>query len=511
MRLFCGLCLAIFLGWMPGQGLAQQSLQFRVSLSGKVANGQVAQGPTTGRLYVFLTQDLQKQPMRGLSWFKPEPFVGLDVQGVEAGQVLEVDDRADGFPGPLSKLPFGKYRVQAVLDHDIYYPEPGAGPGNFFSSVVELDWREGTSAVVPIELDQVVPEIEYPDTDRVKFVQRKSALLSEHHGREVIDRVAVILPESYETAPERRYPVYYEVTGFGGTLRGIGRRGPNRRNRGASEGASPDVEYIRVMLTGECKYGHHVYANSAKNGPRGDALVEEMIPEIDRQFRTIADSKARYVGGHSSGGWSSLWLQVKYPDTFGGVFSSSPDPVDFRDFQGTNLYETPPQSLYVDAQGKRRPLARNGDEVSIWYEDFGKMDFALKRGGQLRSFEAVFSPLDAKGEPAEAWNWSTGYVHPEVIEHWKQYDISHVLGTEWSELGPKLAGKIHVVMGDKDTFYLEGATHRLADRLAELGSDAQIHFIPNASHNLPPEARAKLSEAMKSVFLKHYNVNGSPK
>ena len=55
----------------------------------------------------------------------------------------------------------------------------------------------------------------------------------------------------------------------------------------------------------------------------------------------VADPRASFVGGHSSGGWSSLWLQVAYPETFGGVWSTSPDPVDFRDWQGTNFTPIP--------------------------------------------------------------------------------------------------------------------------------------------------------------------------
>ena len=98
-----------------------------------------------------------------------------------------------------------------------------------------------------------------------------------------------------------------------------------------------EAEFIRVLMTGECKWGHHVYADSETNGPRGQAVIEELIPRIDEMFRTVADPRARMVGGHSSGGWSSLWLQVRYPDAFGGVWSTSPDPVDFRDYQQSNL------------------------------------------------------------------------------------------------------------------------------------------------------------------------------
>lgn len=502
IRLAPFMTMLLLIVWLTtSSATGQQSLRFEVSLDPKLATE-----PISGRLYLFLTTDPQKPPMRGGSWSKPEPMLGADVQGWLPGASQILDDQADCFPLPISQLPPGKYRLQAVLDQDIYFPHPSQGPGNFFSQVVDLDWTNPKEATIKLPLTEIVPPLELADTDRVKFIQQKSQRLSEHYGREVIDRVGIILPESYETQPDRRYPVYYEITGFGGNLRGVGRRGPNRRNTPEGE-----VEFIRVILTGECKDGHHVYANSAKNGPRGDALVEEMIPHIDANFRTIPDPRARFVGGHSSGGWSSLWLQVTYPTIFGGCFSSSPDPVDFRDFQGTNLYAEPPQSLYVDAAGNRRPLARNGQQVTIWYDDFARMDHAMKRGGQLKSFEAVFSPLDSKGNPAAAWDWSTGYVHPEVIEHWKKYDIRLQIESQWGTLRPQLAGKIHIVMGELDTFYLEGATHRLADTLRELGSDASIEFIPNASHSLPPEARAKLSEAMKQSFLKSFHADGTPR
>jgi hypothetical protein len=431
------------------------------------------------------------------------------VKNFAPGQSRVLDAAAEGFPKTLSDLAPGTYRIQALYDQDFYYPNPAAGPGNVYSRTQTADLDPAKSGAVRIVLDQVVPDPEFADTQWVKFVQRPSRLLSEFHHREVIDRVAVVLPASYYKQPDRRYPVYYEVSGFGGSLSMMSAR-HLKEPVPAAEG---DAEFIHVMLTGECKWGHHVYANSATNGPRGDALVQEMIPHIDATFRTVADSRARYVGGHSSGGWSSLWLQIAYPETFGGVWSTSPDPVDFRDFQQIDFYAKPPASVFVDELGRRRPLARRGNTPILMYDDFCKMDDVLGRGGQLRSFEAVFSPLAENGEPARLWDRSTGRVNPEIIEHWKKYDISLRLEQDWPQLKDQLAGKIHVTMGDLDTFYLEGATKLLGERLNALGSDAEIEIVPGKDHGtvLTPALRDSRQKQMTAAFLKHFNRDGTPK
>jgi pimeloyl-ACP methyl ester carboxylesterase len=500
LPLYCSLILASQMQMVSQTQLFSQSPpSFRVTLSPEVTEQAI-----DGRLYVFITSNTQKPPVQGPAWFNPEPFVGMEVRNFAPGGAIILDDAADGFPGPISQWPAGNYRVQALLDHDFYYPVPAMGPGNFTSQV--LQWNPAEQSQIDLVLDQIIPEFEYTDSQRVKFIQQNSRLLSAHFGFPVIDRAAVILPASYDDQPDRRYPVIYEVTGFGGSLRAMA-RGPSPRRASSDD----DVEFIQVMLTGECKYGHHVYANSPTNGPRGDALVEEMIPAIDALFRTIAEPPARFVSGHSSGGWSSLWLQINYPDTFGGVFSTSPDPVDFRDFQGTNLYADPPQSVYVDPAGMRRPLARRGQDILLWYDDFCRMDQVLGRGGQMRSFDAVFSPLGQDGTPERCWDPATGQVNPRIAEYWRQYDISLLLAERWEHLKDSLAGKIHIIMGDKDTFYLEGATHLLAQRLNDLNSDASVQFIPDAGHSLPASAFQQLRQRMNEKFLAVYNINGIKK
>src|SRR4029077_12942786 len=105
--------------------------------------------------------------------------------------------------------------------------------------------------------------------------------------------------------------------------------------------------------------------------------------------------------------------------------------------------------------------ARNGDQVVLWYDSFTRMDDTLKRGGQLRSFEAVFSPLGADGEPRKLYDRNTGTVDPDVARAWQAYDIHLFIESHWEKLKPLLAGRVHIFMGDHDTYYLDGATRKL--------------------------------------------------
>jgi S-formylglutathione hydrolase FrmB len=492
---------------LAASAFASEKLSFEITLP-----DAAAKQPVSGRLFVFLSTRDRGEPRFGPSWFSPEPFFAADVKDFAPGESRAIDDAADGFPDKLSTLKAGKYRVQALLDHDFYEANQAQGAGNFYSKPedVELDPAAGT--VVKLTLDQVVEPHKFPASELVQEVEFKSELLSKFHRREVIDRCGVVLPKSYNDPEhdhseerDRRYGVIYVVPGFGGN---------HRQASGYARMYLPqgedDEEFIVVMLSGQCKWGHHVYADSATNGPRGQSLVEELIPLIDEKYRTVAEPTARFVTGHSSGGWSSLWLQVAYPDVFGGVWSTSPDPVDFRDFQQVDLYADPPLSLYRDEKGERRPIARRGEEPALWYDSFGKMDDVIGRGGQLRSFEAVFSPLDKDGQPARLWDRETGRIDPAVAEAWKKYDIRLRIEENWEQLQPKLAGKLHVVMGGLDTFYLDGAVRKLKVSLEERGSDAEVEIHEGKDHGsiLSQEVQTKIRRQMAEAFRKHHPQGG---
>ena len=122
-------------------------------------------------------------------------------------------------------------------------------------------------------------------------------------------------------------------------------------------------------------------------------------------------------------------------------------------------------------------------------------------GGQLGSFEAVFSPLDQDGRPRKLWNRTTGAIDPDVAKAWEAYDIRLILERNWPVLGPKLKGKLHVIMGDLDTFYLEGARQAAEGVAARLESDAVVEIVPDRDHGtlLDVELAERLDREMNAA------------
>jgi Putative esterase len=501
--LLCGFFLVA--GWPASiaRGANAEPPQWTVEVE---FSPQVRQEPFSGRVYLFFSEQMDA-PRLGPNWFQPEPFLAREVKDWKPGEVLTFSnallDKTLVYPRELAKLDLTGDRVQAVARFNPLDRNVGTGAGNGFSSVQTIPSNPAPANPAPantpvrLVIDQTVPEREFHETRWAKELAVRSKLLSDFHKRDVELKAAVLLPASYYEQPQRRYPVIFQIPGFGGThLMGSSGQPVQENNQDG-------VEFLRVMLDPSCPLGHHVFADSANNGPVGEALIKEIIPALDKQYRTIPEPSARFLTGHSSGGWSSLWLQVAYPDFFGGVWSTAPDPVDFRDFQRINLYQ-PGENMYQDAEGKPRPLARGGGLVTIWYRDFDHMETVLGPGGQLHSFEAAFSPRGANGKPVRVWNRETGEIDTAAAKNWEKYDIRLILERNWKTLGPKLQGKLHVFMGDQDTFYLDGATKLLKQSLEKLPGDAvvEIHAGKNHGSLMTAQLRDRIRQEMTEAFLK---------
>jgi enterochelin esterase-like enzyme len=472
-----------------GRATAKAPLEFQLTFAQAVSDK-----PFTGRVYVMLSKNPLKAVPNGPNWFKPEPFFARDVKNWKPDEPINLGPDCLAHPEPLPRLAKGTWYVQAILDFDRHISF-SAADGNGYSQPIQRELNPAESGMVSLRIDQVYKEKAFVPTARVKLVDIESKLLSAFHHRPIRLRAGVVLPASFAEKPQRRYPVIYEVPGFGGNHFGAFRA----EERKATEVAG--VEMLYVVLDPSCRLGHHVFADSDNNGPYGRALIEELIPAIEKEYRGLGSAAGRFVTGHSSGGWSSLWLQVTYPDHFGGVWSTAPDPVDFRDFQRIDLVK-PDANMFTDPAGKPRPIARRAGKAALWYKEFSDMEVVMGHGGQLASFEAVFSQRGPDGQPKKLWNRGSGDIDPEVARSWERYDIRHILEKNWKTLGPKLNGKLHVYMGDEDSFYLEGAVVLLKQALKQLGSDALVEIFPNRNHGnlIDQKMRERIAQEMANRY-----------
>lgn len=489
---------AAWLLWLPAAAIAGDGVQVGLDAS----MGQAA----SGRLLVFAipAAAAKAQAKDGkVEEVDSSPFnptlvsvAAMEVPRLAPGGKISVDTDAIAFPAGFSSLPAGDYYLQAVLDANHDYNYGGRGAGDLLSKVVEAK----LPAKRPVALTLVdkapparepwqFPEKAMSETTRKHLDEARrharpldfaSPALGAFRGTPVHLRGWVLLPPGYEAGKDR-YPTVYFTHGFGGNRTYLS--GSAAMYYGAmAEGQIPPM--IWVFLDESGATGTHEFADSVNNGPWGKALTEELVPWLERQYRMDARPSGRFLTGHSSGGWATLWLQVAYPKVFGGTWSTSPDPSDFRDFTGVDLY-APDANVYRKPDGSAYPLVRDKGKVVATFEQFARLERVLgEYGGQMASFDWVFSPRGADGRPVPMFDRDTGAVDPQVVAYWREhYDIAYKLKTQWRALKPDLDGKIRVIVGDADTFYLDGAAHRLKEVLDGLGARAVVRFVPGRTHS----------------------------
>jgi hypothetical protein len=467
------------------------ALRFVVTYDGSITESY------TGRIYVMLSTTASPEPRHGPAWRNTAPFFALDVEDWKPDTPLIFDEGALGFPGPPGTIEQQDYWIQAVMRRNLDSPSIGDGQGTAVSAVVTRELEGPTGGEVVLRIDRLVGGQPFAAADDIRLIETRSDLLSDFYGRDVMLRAAVILPPGYDDT-DRRYPALYFIGGFGTDHR----LAPSVKRRFSALAGAERVCF--VVPDPLCRTGHHAFADSDNNGPRGRALVEELIPALERELRLVAAPTARFLTGVSSGGWSSLWLQVAHPDFFGGVWSVAPDPVDFRAFQRIDVY-APGANVYLDEHGKPRPIMRMRDRVMMWYEPFAKMEWVQGEGGQVGSFEAVFSPRGPDGRPALLFDRETGDVDPAVAETWKRYDIRLILQENWELLAPKLAGKVNVFVGDSDNFYLEGAVELLKAWQESSGAEVVVEIVPGRNHMnvLGPVLQQRIVRELLDTFDRH--------
>jgi enterochelin esterase-like enzyme len=138
-------------------------------------------------------------------------------------------------------------------------------------------------------------------------------------GERLISRI--YLPPDYDRSPQRHYPVLYMLHGAGGNYtEWTDSFLPERADELIEAGEIPPM--IVVMPDGG---GQTYWANWSEGGPRwADYVVQDVVPTIDRRYRTVPTNAGRAIGGLSMGGLGALNLALQHPDIWAVVGGHSP-------------------------------------------------------------------------------------------------------------------------------------------------------------------------------------------
>jgi len=500
-------CFTFFLTCAISAAAQTGALKFEVT----IARGLVS-APQKGRLFVFLNKKNDREPR--FNYFSPEldapPLIARDVENFAPGAgAIVVDKRAIAHPiENLDRLPAGEYYVQTLLKTNNDLASLNS-EGNLYSAVQKVSLDPARGATVRLELSQIIPQEKLPpDTDLVKFLKIQSPLLTKFHGRPIFLRVGVLLPRDYERETPRRYPLLVNIGGFASRFNRVLRVMDEKSDFRKIWLADGTPRMIEIFLDGDGPLGDPYQINSANSGPYGDAVTQELIPQIEKQYRAVGTPQSRFLTGGSTGGWVSTALQIFYPDYFNGSWSGFPDPLDFRAYQLIDIYAD--DNAYVNKHGFDRPSARdaNGDtEFTIRLEVLkenvlGAGDSYTLSGGQWGAWNATFSPRGADGKPVPLWDAKTGKIDHAVAEQWKKYDLRIFVEQNWQSLAPKLRGKLHIWVGEADDYFLNNGVHLFDDFIskAEPKFDGSILYNRTGRHGWNPKPFAETMKEMVQRF-----------
>jgi hypothetical protein len=459
------------------------------------------------------------------------PFFGVDVENLPPGKPVVIDGKALGSPVEnMRDIPAGDYFVQALFNVYTRFDRSDGkvvwmhqdqwegqnwkrSPGNITSDPVRLSINPAKGGTVKLVVNRVIPPVQVPpDTSYVRRIKIQSAILSKFWGQPMYLGAVVLLPQGYDTHPNVFYPTGYSQGHFSlNPPFGFDETGEfSRAWRG-----DDFPRFIAVTLQHPCPYFDDSYGvNSGNCGPYGDAIHRELIPEIEKRFRCIPESYARVLTGGSTGGWIAVALQVWYPDFYGGSWAFAPDPVDFRNVEGIDIYSD--TNAYYKAHEWYRvptPNTRVPQTGAITLTSEQRNHFELvngtkgRSGEQLDIWSAVFGPAGADGYFQPLFNKLTGEMDPATAKYWKEhYDIRHYLEQNWKTVGPKLAGKLNIFCGDMDNFFLNIGVRHL-EAFLETTRDpyyaGTFTYGAMGGHGWRPMTTAQLLRLMAQHILKN--------
>ncbi len=271
--------------------------------------------------------------------------------------------------------------------------------------------------------------------------------------------VTVYLPPEYERQPERRFPVFVDLVGFLGS-------GPAHVGWKAFDENLPErlERLVRTQKMGpviavfpDCwtRLGGNQYTKSSAVGHYADYLIREVVPQVERRYRTFGRPNRRAVFGKSSGGYGSIVHGMKYSRHWGAVACHSGDMYfDFcyrgdipKAVNALQNYGGDPRKFLKAFYARRKP---DGDTFTLMFlamAAFYDPDPDTALGFHL--------PMDLH----------TGEVDQKRWSRWLRHDPIHLVEKAAVQKQLRSLRGIYIDCGRRDQFHLHFGARILHARL----------------------------------------------
>lgn len=283
-------------------------------------------------------------------------------------------------------------------------------------------------------------------------------------GDPVVRDTAVWLPPSYDSADDRRrYPVVYWLAGYAGDGHGFFQGSPWQLDLGERLSALVTERKMGelIVVAPNCftRLGGSQYVDSPSVGRYATYLTDEVIPTVDRAFRTLPVRESRAIGGKSSGGFGALLLAMDRPDLFGGVVSHA----------GDMAFEL---SLLPEVGRVVRVLRKHGGPVAFlrYFEALPRHRHDDVSTMMMLALAAAYTPDSAQPLGLQLpFHWETGELIPEIWARWKAWDPLQRLDAPARAQALAAMKLIYLDAGTRDEWFLDLGARLFSRKLSALG------------------------------------------
>ncbi|HET7598134.1 MAG TPA: alpha/beta hydrolase-fold protein [Burkholderiales bacterium] len=303
-----------------------------------------------------------------------------------------------------------------------------------------------------------------------------------------VRKLAAWLPPQYDSSGGRRFPVLYDLVGFTGTgLSHVGWKpfGENVPERAArlihEERMAPAIIVLPDCFTA---LGGNQYVNSSAIGDYADYLTREIIPFVDREFRTLPTREHRGCFGKSSGGYGAILHGMRYARYWGAIANHSGDayfdfvyghdwPNTLNELAKHRLPKRKAGPYDVRRESTRKGLPRGLDDGRIrrFLQHVWKKEKVTSAEGHCIMNLCMAATYDPDPRAPLGFrvpfNLESGERIDERWRQWQRHDPIRLVQRYRKNL-QTLRG-IYIDCGWRDQYHIHYGSRILSKRLAEAG------------------------------------------